>query len=72
MKEGKINVFPKKNKNSWYFIMIAQNHYKMTQITYLAQNLYDQVKMSKNTHLLDYGLSPFPVQNPYSKFILSI
>ena len=25
--------------------MIAQNHYKMTQMTYLRQNLHDQVKI---------------------------
>ena len=30
--------------NCYYLIMIAQNYYKMTQMTYLRQNLHDQVK----------------------------
>lgn len=34
--------FPSKILNSFYFIIIAQNHYKMTQITYHRQNLHDQ------------------------------
>ena len=35
--EGKY--FPAKMENSWFFIMIAQNHYKMTQMTYLKKKI---------------------------------
>ena len=28
-----VNIFPQKNKNSRYLIMIAQNHHKVTQMT---------------------------------------
>ena len=41
--------------------MIAQYHYKI-----------DQVKFFEKYHFHDHGLSPLPMQNPYSKFILAI
>ena len=37
--------FPAKNFNSNYLIMIAQNYYKLTQMTYLRQKLHDQAKI---------------------------
>ena len=55
--------------------MIAQNHHKMAQMTYLRQNLHDQVKLleKKKKHIFhDHRLSPLPMQNPYSKFLLVI
>ena len=35
----------KKNLNSNYLIMIAQNYFKLKQMTYLRQNLHDQLKI---------------------------
>ena len=55
-----------------YFTMIAQNRYKMTQMTNLIQNLHNQVKKIVKYSFYDHGVSPLPKQNPYSKFILSI
>ena len=37
--------FPAKYLNSNYLIMIAQNYSKLTQMTYMRQNLHDQVKI---------------------------
>ena len=52
--------------------MIAQNYFKLKQMTYLRQKLHDQVKILENMHFHDHRLSPFPMQNPYAKFILAI
>ena len=35
----------KKKKKYNFLIMIAQNYYKLTQMTYLRQNRHDQVKI---------------------------
>ena len=45
--------FTAKNLNSNYLIMIAQNYYKLTQMTYLRQNLHDQVKLLEKTSCPD-------------------
>ena len=53
--------------------MLAQNYYKLTQMTYLRQNLHDQVKKSrKKMHFHDHRSSPLSMQNPYAKFFLAI
>ena len=52
--------------------MIAQNFYKLTQMTYLRQSLHDQVKILENMHFHDHRLSPLPMQNPNAKFSLAI
>ena len=46
--------FHVKNLDCQYFIMIVQNHDK---ITYLMTNLHDQVKKSKCMHFRDHRLS---------------
>ena len=48
--------------------MIDQNHYNMTQMTYRRQNIHDQVNILKTMYFHDHGLSPLPMQNPYSFF----
>ena len=48
--------------------MITQNHYKMTKMTCLRQNLHDQVKKFQKVPIF----MPLPMENPYLKFILAI
>ena len=52
--------------------MIAQNYYKLRQMTYLRQNLHGKNFRKKNMHFHDHRISPLPVQNPYAKFFLAI
>ena len=48
--------------------MIAQNYYNLTEMTYLRQNLHEQVKI-----LEKYAFSRSSIISlPYAKFILAI
>ena len=64
--------FPAKMLNSYCLIMIAQNHYKMAQMTYPRQNLHDQGKNLEKCAFHDHRSSPLSMQNFYSKLILAI
>ena len=52
--------------------MIAQNYYKLTQMTYLRQNLYDEVKILENYAFSRSSIISLANANPYAKLILAI
>ena len=47
--------------------MVAQNYYKLTQMTYLRQNLHDQVK-----NLEKYAISRFSISLANAKSLCKI
>ena len=55
-----------------YLIMIAQNYYKLTQMTYLRQNLHDQVKILEKYAFSRLSIISLANANPYAKLILAI
>ena len=60
--------FPAKNLNSKYLIMIAQIYHRLTQMTYLRENLHDQVKIIEK-----YAFSRSSIISlANAKFILAI
>ena len=44
-------LFSRKKSHSLYFIMIAQNYYKVTQMTNLRRNLNDHFKINRKVSI---------------------
>ena len=61
--------FPRK---SLKFVELDYNHHKMSQKHRVHEIIVFKSRILHYMKLLDHGLSPLLMQNPYSKFILTI
>ena len=67
-----VTIFPEKNKNCKILLKIYKTNTKLKEKLTRGPNVWIKLQICQNLKSKMFGLSPLPMQNPYSKTFLDI